>query len=220
MSQTTVRPVTDDAKSQVYVGSYPVASRAEAEVLAKGDVWDILTYLHRKGPKGTTADEISRELGISLSVTYSTLKELHKFDVVRIYSREEGRKKVRKKAYACRTDTWGQCRADVHFADAMKLSGELEQMSRELNGPLLQALDDAYVHFASRKELQPFLPSDDPGAICPKCHRNHEAVEFFCTMCFLAIQGFVSQSKEFEGFLAKRRFTGAPPPSVHSQLDF
>ena len=98
MSQTAVKPVTDAAKSQVYVSSYPVASRSEAEVLAKGDVWDILSYLHRKGPKGATADEISRELGISLSVTYSTLKELHKFDVVRVYSREEGRRKVRKKA--------------------------------------------------------------------------------------------------------------------------
>ena len=212
MSQ--VKSVTSAAESQVYVSSYPVVSRSEAEVLAKGDVWDMLSYLHRKGPKGATADEISRELGISLSVTYSTLKDLRRFDVVRIYPRKEGRRKVRKKAYACRTDTWGQCRADVHFADAMRISGELEQMNREIHGPLLQALDDAYVHFASRKELQPFLPSDDPGAICPKCHRNHEAVEFFCTICFLAIQSLVSESKEFEGFLAKRRFTGAPPLAI------
>ena len=108
----------------------------------------------------------------------------------------------------------------MHFADAMKISGELEQMGRELNEPLIEALDAAYVHFASRKELQPFLPSDDPGAVCPKCHRNHEAVEFFCTMIFLAVQNFVSESKEFEGFLAKRRLTGAPLPSVSSQQDF
>lgn len=211
---------TNEKNSQIYVGSFPVTSRTEAEVLSKGNVWEVLNYLHKKGPKGATAEEISRELGISRSVTYATLKDLHRFEIISVYSREEGRKKIRKKAYACRTNTWGQCRADVHFAEAMRISGELEQMNRELNGPLLQALDDIYVHFSSRRELRPFLPSDDPEGVCPKCHRNHEAVEFFCTIIFLAVQSMVSESKEFEKFLADRRFTGNPPDATASQSDF
>lgn len=102
----------------------------------------------------------------------------------------------------------------------MRISGELEQMNRELKGPLLQALDDIYVHFSSRRELQPFLPSDDPGGICPKCHRNHEAVEFFRTIILLAVQSLVSESEEFEKFLADRKFTGNPPDTIPSQSDF
>lgn len=214
------KQVTNGKNSQVYVSSYPVVTRSEAEVLSKGYVWDVLSYLHRRGPMGAPAEEISREVGISLSVTYSILKDLHRFDIVSVYSRQEGRKKVRRKAYACRTDTWGQCRADVHFADAMRISGELGQMNRELNGPLLRILDDVYVHFASRNELKPFLPSDDPDGICPKCKRNHEAVEFFCTICYLAIQSFISESKEFERFLAERKFTGNSASSATSQSDF
>ena len=219
-SQMAATPGTNEKDPQIYVSSYPVTTRSEAEVLSKRDVWDVLNYLHRKGPKGATADEISSRLGISRSVTYATLRDLHRFEIISVYSREEGRKKIRKKAYACRTNTWGQCRADVHFADAMRMSGELEQMNRELVGPLLQALDDVYVHFSSRRELKPFLPSNDLEGICPKCHRNHEAVEFFCTIILLAVQGLVSESEEFEKFLVERRFAGNPPANTGSQSDF
>ena len=217
MSQAAAKPVPEDAKSQIYVSTFHVGSRSEAEVLAKSDVWEILTYLHRKGPKGATADEISREVGVSLSVTYSTLKELRKLDIVRAYPREEGKRKMRKKAYAFRTDALGQCHATNEFAYAMKMSGELEHISHGVNGPLLQALDDAYAHFVSRRELQPFLPSDDPGAICPRCHRNHEAVEFFRTICLLAVQDFISESGEFQNFLAQKKFTAALPGAAPQQ---
>lgn len=212
-------PARDGNRAQVYASSYPVTSRSEAEVLSKRDVWKVLNYLHRKGAKGATAQEIAHELGISLSVAYATLRDLNRFDIISVSSREEGVRKVRRKAYACRTNTWGQCRADVHFAEAMRISGELKQMSRELNGPLLQALDDIYVHFLSRRELKPFLPTDDPGSICPKCHRNHEAVEFFCTIILLAGESLVFESAEFEKFLSERRFTETAPLDVISQLD-
>lgn len=215
MSQVDVKPVPDDVKSQVYVSTYHVASRYEAEVLAKSDVWNVLNYLHRKGPKGATADEISREVGVSLSVTYSTLKELRKLDIVRVYSREEGARKMRKKTYTFRTDTLGQCHANDHFAYAMKISGELEHVGRQLNSPLLRALDDAFAHFAARRELQSFLPRDDPGAICPRCHKNHDAVEFFRTIGLLAVQDFI-ESEEFQKFLTEKKFTEAPPDSAPS----
>lgn len=215
----SANPARDGKGAQVYASSYPVTSRSEAEVLSKRDVWKVLNYLHRKGAKGATAQEISHELGLSLSVAYATLRDMNRFDIISVSSREDGRRKVRKKAYACRTNTWGQCRADVHFAEAMRISGELKQLGRELNGPLLQALDAIYVHFSSRRELKQFLPTDDPGAICPKCHRNHEAVEFFCTIILLAGENLVWESGEFEKFLTERRFTESAPLDVVTESD-
>ena len=54
------------------------------------------------------------------------------------------------------------------------------------------------------RSVKPFLPNSSEGNICPKCSRNHEAMEFFYAIILMAIDRFITESKDFSHFLSER----------------
>ena len=201
--------------SGIYASSYPVVSRSEAEVLSREVVWDILAHLRKRGAGGATADEIARELKVSRSTVYSTLKELRRFNFLGVYSQKDGHRKTRRKVYACRAGTWGWTHVDEHFAAAMRISGGLKEINQELDPLLIRALANFYDDFSTKRELSSLIPKVNPNNICPTCKRNHEAIEFFTTVCVLAIHSLISESKEFEEFLVERKFSSGSFDTGH-----
>lgn len=190
--------------AKTYLTHFPVRSYLEADVLSKESTWKIMQHIREVGARGVSADEISKELNLPPSIVYSTLKELRRLDFVFIYPREKRPRNERKKRYVCERGTWGKYGIEAHFSDALAFSGEIEAINEKLKEDLLGIFANVHNDFATRKELKPFLPNSSEGNICPKCNRNHEAMEFFYAIILRAIDRFITESKDFNHFLSGR----------------
>jgi len=196
------RKTTPDTK--IYLTHFPVRSYLEADALSKESTWKMMHYIREIGARGVTADDISKNLNLPASIVYSTLKELRRLDFVFIYPREKRPRNERRKRYVCERATWGKYGIESHFSEALTLSGEIESINDKIKHNLLESFEDVHNDFSSRRELKPFLPHSNESNICPKCNRSHEAMEFFYAILLRSIDGFITESEEFNHFLSER----------------
>ncbi len=173
-------------------------------MLSKESTWKMMQYIREAGAIGVSADEVSKELNLPPSIVYSTLKELRRLDFVFIYPREKRSRNERKKRYVCERGTWGKYGIDPQFVNALRFSGQIDSTNEKLKENLLEIFAGVHNDFSSRKELKSFLPNSNDASICPKCSRNHEAMEFFYAIILSAVDSFISESKEFNAFLSER----------------
>jgi len=190
--------------AKIYLTHFPVRSYLEADVLSKESTWKMMHYIREIGARGVSADEISKSLDLPASIVYSTLKELRRLDFVFIYPREKRPRNERRKRYVCERATWGKYGIEAHFSEALTLSGEIESINDKIKQNLLEIFEDVHNDFSNRKELKPFLPHSNEDNICPKCSRNHEAMEFFYAILLRSIDTFITESEEFNHFLSER----------------
>jgi hypothetical protein len=193
--------------AKTYLTHFPVRSYLEADVLSKESTWKIMQHIRRAGARGSSADEISKDLNLPPSIVYSTLKELRRLDFIFTYPREKRLRNERKKRYVCERATWGKYGIDTHFLEALVLGGEIEMINERLKGDLLGIFAEIHNDFSRKKELRAFLPISSESNICPKCNRSHEAMEFFYAIILRAIDSFIAESSEFNHFLAERGYS-------------
>jgi len=189
-------------QAKVYITHFPVRSYLEAQILSKESTWNITEYIRRVGAKGASADEISRDLILPPSLVYQTLKELYRLEYVFVYPREKRARTERKKRYVYDWG-WGKYGVDREFADALALDGVLHVVNEILKESLLRALSEVQSICTERKELNRFIPTVGDTSLCPRCNRNHEAMEFFYAVILKAVDEFIGRSPEFHDFLLR-----------------
>lgn len=193
--------------AKTYLTHFPVRSYLEADILSRENTWKIMQHIRRAGARGSSADEISKDLSLPTSIVYSTLKELRRLEFIFTYPREKRPRKERKKRYVCERGTWGKYGIDPQFMEALVLEGKIGAINEKLKGDLLAIFDEIHNDFARKKELRTFLPISSESNICPKCNRSHEAMEFFYAITLKAIDSFIAESSEFNHFLAERGYS-------------
>jgi len=192
-------------KLKTYLTHFPVKSYIEADILSKETTWRIMDHIRQAGAKGITAEEITREEQIPVSIVYTTLKELYRLEYVFLYPRQKREKGERRKRFVCERGTWGKYGIDKEFDTVIKINGITETIMRDMRLPIMKTFEEIYHKFSSRKELQQFLPTKDTN-ICPNCQRSHESMEFFYAILLRSIDLMITESKEFKEFLIEKGY--------------
>ena len=94
---------------------FPVKSYIEADILSKESTWRIMDRIRQAGAKGITAEEITQQEQIPVSIVYTTLKELYRLEYVFLYPRQKKEKGERKKRFVCERGSWGKYGIDKEF---------------------------------------------------------------------------------------------------------
>ncbi len=192
-------------KLKTYLTHFPVKSYIEADILSKETTWRIMDHIRQAGAKGITAEEITREEQIPVSIVYTTLKELYRLEYVFLYPRQKKEKGERKKRFVCERGTWGKYGIDKEFDTVIKINGITETIMKDMRLPIMKTFEEIYEKFSSKKELQQFLPTKDTN-ICPNCQRSHESMEFFYAILLRSIDLMITESKEFKEFLIEKGY--------------
>ena len=192
-------------KLKTYLTHFPVKSYIEADILSKETTWRIMDHIRQAGAKGITAEEITREEQIPVSIVYTTLKELYRLEYVFLYPRLKKEKGERKKRFVCERGTWGKYGIDKEFDTVIKINGITETIMKDMRLPIMKTFEEIYEKFSSKKELQQFLPTKDTN-ICPNCQRSHESMEFFYAILLRSIDLMITESKEFKEFLIEKGY--------------
>ena len=192
-------------KLKTYLTHFPVKSYIEADILSKETTWRIMDHIRQAGAKGITAEEITREEQIPVSIVYTTLKELYRLEYVFLYPRQKREKGERRKRFVCERGTWGKYGIDKEFDTVIKINGITETIMRDMRLPIMKTFEEIYEKFSSKKELQQFLPTKDTN-ICPNCQRSHESMEFFYAILLRSIDLMITESKEFKEFLIEKGY--------------
>ncbi len=164
-----------------------------------------MDHIRQAGAKGITAEEITREEQIPVSIVYTTLKELYRLEYVFLYPRQKKEKGERKKRFVCERGTWGKYGIDKEFDTVIKINGITETIMKDMRLPIMKTFEEIYEKFSSKKELQQFLPTKDTN-ICPNCQRSHESMEFFYAILLRSIDLMITESKEFKEFLIEKGY--------------
>ncbi len=188
-----------------YMTHFPVKSYIEADILSKETTWRIMDHIRQAGAKGITAEEITQEEQIPVSIVYTTLKELYRLEYVFLYPRQKKEKGERKKRFVCERGTWGKYGIDKEFDTVLKINGILEMVMKDMRQPIMKTFKEIHDQFSSKKELQQFLPIKDTN-ICPNCQRSHESMEFFYAILLRSIDLTITESKEFKEFLIEKGY--------------
>lgn len=190
---------------KTYLTHFPVKSYIEADILSKETTWRIMDHIRQAGAKGITAEEITREEQIPVSIVYTTLKELYRLEYVFLYPRQKKEKGERKKRFVCERGTWGKYGIDKEFDTVIKINGFTETIMKDMRLPIMKTFEEVYDKFSSKKELQQFLPTKDTN-ICPNCQRSHESMEFFYAILLRSIDLMITESKDFKEFLIEKGY--------------
>lgn len=190
---------------KTYLTHFPVKSYLEADILSKEVTWRIMDSIRQAGSRGVTAEDIIEKEHIPASAVYSTLKELYRLKYVFLYPRSKKSRGERRKRYVCERSTWGKYGIDQEFDVVLKMSGVLDQTTRETHQSIMKVFREVYDEFNSKKELQKYLPTKESN-ICPNCHRSHEAMEFFYAILLRSIDLMITESEEFKKFLVERGY--------------
>ena len=192
-------------KLKTYLTHFPVKSYIEADILSKETTWRIMDHIRQAGAKGITAEEITREEQIPVSIVYTTLKELYRLEYVFLYPRQKKEKGERRKRFVCERGTWGKYGIDKEFDTVIKINRITETIMMDMRLPIMKTFEEIYDKFSSKKELQQFLPTKDTN-ICPNCQRSHESMEFFYAILLRSIDLMITESKEFKEFLIEKGY--------------
>jgi len=161
--------------------------------------------IRQAGAKGITAEEITKEEQIPVSIVYTTLKELYRLEYIFLYPRQKKDKGERKKRFVCERGTWGKYGIEKEFDTVIKINGILEMVIKDMRHPIMKTFEAIYDQFSSKRELQQFLPIRDTN-ICPNCQRSHESMEFFYAILLKSIDLMITESAEFKEFLIKKGY--------------
>ena len=192
-------------KLNTYLTHFPVKSYIEADILSKETTWRIMDRIRQAGAKGITAEEITQQEQVPVSIVYTTLKELYRLEYVFLYPRQKKEKGERKKRFVCERGTWGKYGIDKEFDSIIKLNGITQAIINDLRQPIMKTFEEIYEKFSSKKELNQFLPTKDTN-ICPNCQISHESMEFFYAILLRSIDLMITESKEFKEFLIKKGY--------------
>lgn len=190
---------------KTYLTHFPVKSYIEADILSKETTWRIMDHIRQAGAKGITAEEITQEEQIPVSIVYTTLKELYRLEYVFLYPRQKKEKGERRKRFVCERGTWGKYGIDKEFDAIIKVNGITDSIVKDLRQPIMKTFEEMYNIFSSKKELHQFLPTKDTN-ICPNCQRSHESMEFFYAILLRSIDLMITESKEFKEFLIEKGY--------------
>lgn len=190
---------------KTYLTHFPVKSYIEADILSKETTWRIMDHIRQAGANGITAEEITQEEQIPVSIVYTTLKELYRLEYVFLYPRQKKEKGERRKRFVCERGTWGKYGIDKEFDTVIKINGILEATMKDIRQPIMKTFKEIYDKFSSKKELQQFLPTKDTN-ICPNCQRSHESMEFFYAILLRSIDIMITESTEFKEFLVEKGY--------------
>lgn len=190
---------------KTYLTHFPVKSYIEADILSKETTWRIMDHIRQAGAKGITAEEITQEEQIPVSIVYTTLKELYRLEYVFLYPRQKKEKGERRKRFVCERGTWGKYGIDKEFDTIIKVNGITDSIVKDLRQPIMKTFEEMYKIFSSKKELNQFLPTKDTN-ICPNCQRSHESMEFFYAILLRSIDLMITESKEFKEFLIEKGY--------------
>jgi hypothetical protein len=161
--------------------------------------------IRQAGAKGITAEEITQQEQVPVSIVYTTLKELYRLEYVFLYPRQKKEKGERKKRFVCERGTWGKYGIDKEFDSIIKLHGITQAIINDLRQPIMKTFEEIYEKFSSKKELNQFLPTKDTN-ICPNCQISHESMEFFYAILLRSIDLMITESKKFKEFLIKKGY--------------
>ncbi len=198
-----MKPKSKNIKT--YLTHFPVKSYIEADILSKETSWRIMDRIRQAGAKGITAEEITKEEQIPVSMVYTTLKELYKLEYVFLYPRQKKDKGERKKRFVCERGTWGKYGIEKEFDTIIKINGILEMVMKDMRHPIMKTFEAIFDQFSSKRELKQFLPTKDTN-ICPNCQRSHESMEFFYAILLKSIDLMITESAEFKEFLIKKGY--------------
>ncbi|WP_458742883.1 hypothetical protein [Candidatus Nitrosocosmicus sp. T] len=192
-------------KLKTYLTHFPVKSYIEADILSKESTWRIMDRIRQAGAKGITAEEITQQEQIPVSIVYTTLKELYRLEYVFLYPRQKKEKGERKKRFVCERGSWGKYGIDKEFDAIIKVNGITEGVMNDLRQPIMKIFDEIYEKFSSKKELHQFLPTKHSN-ICPNCQRSHESMEFFYAILLRSIDLMITESKQIKDFLIEKGY--------------
>lgn len=178
-----------------YFKYFPVRSSQEASVLANEDAWKILEALIQCGSKGLTEKEIDKQTKTktSHSKLYGLLKKLYEMEWVHRYYDPESQARRYVIKLLAGFDTINDI--DENFYESV-IKKEEEFIGNVVLPPLQKFIERTMKDLDQDPETKRWLPQT--SGFCKECHRNHEAIEFFSSLLYIAVEEFLDKDKFIE----------------------